>query len=65
MKPIEYKFLQYPRGANKGGTLDVDICPTISCSNWEYNCVLIKIYGQETDDPTPKSGGANQGRLYD
>lgn len=39
----EYKFYQYPRGVNKGGVLDVDICPTISCSSWENNCFLIEI----------------------
>lgn len=47
MKPIEYKFLQYPRGANKGGVLDVEICPTISCSSWENNCFLIEIYEEQ------------------
>lgn len=50
MKPIEYKFLQYPRGVNRGGVLDVEICPTISCSSWENNCFLIEIYGQEIDE---------------
>lgn len=44
MKPTMYKFLQYPRGMNKGGVLDVEICPTISCSSWENNCFLIEIY---------------------
>lgn len=47
MKPIEYKFLQYPRGANRGGVLDVEICPTISCSSWENNCFLIEIYEEQ------------------
>jgi hypothetical protein len=47
MKPKEYKFLQYPRGANRGGVLDVEICPTISCSSWENNCFLIEIYEEQ------------------
>lgn len=37
-----YKMFQYPRGVNKGGILNVDICPTISCSSWENNCLLIE-----------------------
>ena len=47
MKPKDYKFYQYPRGVNKGGVLATEICPTISCSSWENNCLLIEIYGQE------------------
>lgn len=55
---IEYKFWQYPRGANKGGVLNTDICPTISCSSWESNCLLIEItdtcmldtYNQQVQD---------------
>lgn len=55
---MRYKFFQYPRGVNKGGVLNTEICPTISTSSWENNCFLIEIYdGQEADDPTPKSGG--------
>lgn len=55
---MRYKFFQYPRGVNKGGVLNTEICPTISTSSWENNCFLIEIYdGQETDDPAPKSGG--------
>lgn len=55
---MRYKFFQYPRGVNKGGILNTEICPTISTSSWENNCFLVEIYdGQETDDPTPKSGG--------
>ena len=51
---------------NKGGILDTEICPTISTSSWNNNCFLIDIQdGQEANDPVPKSGGANQGRLYD
>lgn len=63
-----YKFFQYPRGVNKGGVLNTEICPTISTSSWENNCFLIEIQdGQETDDPAPKSGGAtyNQQIQYD
>ena len=57
MKPKEYKFLQYPRGANRGGVLDVEICPTISCSSWENNCFLIEIYGGQETDKTPPNEG--------
>lgn len=49
MKPTTYKMYQYPRGVNRGGILDVDICPTISCSSWEHNCLLIEIYEAEGD----------------
>lgn len=38
-----YRMYQYPRGVNKGGVLDVDICPTISCSSWQNNCLLIEV----------------------
>ena len=34
---------QYPRGVNQGGVLNVDICPTISCSSWQNNCLLIEV----------------------
>lgn len=45
-------MFQYPRGANEGGVLDIDICPTISCSSWQNNCFLIEIEyeQQETGD---------------
>jgi hypothetical protein len=46
---IEYRFYQYPRGDNRGGVLDVDICPTISCSSWQHNCFLIEIYKENND----------------
>lgn len=26
---------QYPRGENKGGILDTDLCPTITINAWE------------------------------
>lgn len=39
---MQYKFFQYPRGANKGGILNTEICPTISTSSWENNCLLIE-----------------------
>jgi hypothetical protein len=32
---------------NKGGILNTDICPTISCSSWENNCLLIEIEEKE------------------
>lgn len=38
----QYKFYQYPRGVNKGGVLKTEICPTISTSSWEHNCLLIE-----------------------
>lgn len=44
-----YKMYQYPRGTNRGGVLNVDICPTISCSSWQNNCLLIEI-SYEGDD---------------
>lgn len=48
---MRYKFFQYPRGVNKGGVLNTEICPTISTSSWENNCFLIEIYEDtETKD---------------
>lgn len=41
-KIMEVKLYQYPRGFNKGGLLQGDICPTISKSSWENNCLLIE-----------------------
>ena len=32
----------------RGGVLNTQTCPTISCSSWEHNCFLIEIY--EPDD---------------
>lgn len=40
---VEYKFYQYPRGVNKGGVLNTQVCPTISCSSWENNCLLLEM----------------------
>lgn len=48
---MEYRFLQYPRGLNKGGVLDTDVCPTISCSSWQNNCFLIEICTSEQEMP--------------
>lgn len=39
----QYRFYQYPRGVNKGGVLNTEICPTISTSSWEHNCLLIEL----------------------
>lgn len=60
---MEYKLWQYPRGANKGGVLNVDVSPTISTSSWENNCLLIEIYEQENicDSPPPKDEGQDSG----
>ena len=38
----KYKIYQYPRGVNRGGVLDIEYCPTISCSSWENNCFLVE-----------------------
>lgn len=46
----EYKMFQYPRGNNRGGVLNTDICPTISCSSWENNCFLIEIMYEPSDE---------------
>lgn len=46
---MRYKFFQYPRGVNKGGVLNTEICPTISTSSWENNCFLIEIDETERD----------------
>lgn len=60
---MEYKLWQYPRGANKGGVLNIDISPTISTSSWENNCLLIEIYEQENicDSPPAKDEGQDSG----
>ena len=57
---MEYKFYQYPRGVNKGGVLDTDICPTISCSSWENNCFLIEIDDMEEIHPVFNSHTLNE-----
>lgn len=49
-----YKFYQYPRGQNNGGVLDVEICPTISCSSWQYNCFLIEYEEVQDMAQTPR-----------
>ena len=46
---MRYKMLQYPRGVNRGGLLNIDYCPTISQSSWQNNCVLIEIMDDESD----------------
>ena len=45
-----YLLYQYPRGVNPGGILNVDICPTISCSSWQNNCLLIEVIYESTED---------------
>lgn len=62
---MEYKLWQYPRGANKGGVLDVDVCPTISTSSWENNCLLIEYEDQEDapKDEEEQKIGANDGKV--
>lgn len=50
---MRYKFFQYPRGVNKGGVLNTEICPTISTSSWENNCFLIEI--EECDSTEVKT----------
>lgn len=50
MKKMEYKMYQYPRGVNNGGLLNIDYCPTISCSSWENNCLLVEIKEDERED---------------
>lgn len=52
----EYKIYQYPRGVNKGGVLNTDICPTISCSSWQNNCFLIEIKDERLPDNTASGG---------
>lgn len=44
---MKYAILQYPRGANKGGVLEIDICPTISVSSFQNNCCLIEYENAE------------------
>ena len=47
---------QYPRGCNRGGVLNIDICPTISTSSWQHNCLLIELEyeQQKTGDDAPQ-----------
>ena len=60
---MKYKFYQYPRGKNNGGVIDKDICPAISCSSWENNCLLIEIFDEQeisqddSQQPHPQRGG--------
>ena len=51
----KYKIYQHPRGVNRGGVLDIDYCPTISCSSWENNCLLVEI--ENKDDIQDDSEG--------
>ena len=44
---VDYRFYQYPRGVNRGGVLQSKICPTISCSSWQHNCLLVCVYKKE------------------
>lgn len=52
------KILQYPRGVNKRGVIDLDYCPTISTSSFQHNCFLI-VYDIEKKDNSEVRG---QGR---
>lgn len=68
---MEYKFFQYPRGANKGGILNTEICPTISTSSWENNCLLIETgnieviqVGNIVNDADINFKNPQRGRIY-
>lgn len=68
---MEYKFFQYPRGANKGGILNTEICPTISTSSWENNCLLIEMenieviqVGNIVNDADINFKNPQRGRIY-
>ena len=52
-----YKIFQYPRGVNRGGILDIEYSPTISCSHWENNCMLVEY--EDTDMCIKGEGGDN------
>ena len=52
----KYKIYQYPRGVNRGGMLDIEYCPTISCSSWENNCFLVEIKDDESDEDLCNKG---------
>ena len=53
-----YRTYQYPRGKNRGGCRDGEICSTISKSSWENNYLLIEIvkYEQADKDRQPVRG---------
>ena len=45
-----YRTYQYPRGKNRGGCRDGEICSTISKSIWEQNYLLVEIVNYEQAD---------------
>lgn len=47
---MKIKILMYPRG-NRGGVMDVDVCPTITTSSWDNNYFIIE-YGTEINTDT-------------
>ena len=48
---------QYPRGVNNSSViLDIEFSPTISCSSWQNNCVLIEIMDDESDTEVGTDG---------
>ena len=53
-----YRTYQYPRGKNRGGCRDGEICSTISKSSWEHNYLLVEIvkYEQADKDRQPVRG---------
>ena len=36
--------------------LDMEYCPTISCSSWENNCFLVEIKDDESDEDLCNKG---------
>ena len=56
----KYKIYQHPRGVNRGGCRDGEICSTISKSSWENNYLLVEIVNYEQADkdrlPADNSG---------
>lgn len=72
MKPKEIYGLSRSRDKT-GKVVKRSLNPYVNCLHTQVGgardnmeVYVIEIYdGQEADDPAPKSGGANQGRLYD
>lgn len=54
MENVKTKILQYPRGDNAGGVLDIDFCPTISTSGFQHN-VWVIIYEKKSETDIARS----------
>lgn len=50
------KMFRYSHGYYGGGIIEVDVCPTITIANWEWNNLIYEEDGISEDSPGDSDG---------